>query len=131
MPATMNIGAAKGKNTSTPLTKKRFVKLDSAASDGETVMAVDTAGELAYGVTLFSVSAAEISRGKGASVITEGRAILEAAEAIAVGDLVSADNLGRAQVANTGDYIMGMCDEPAAALGNECSVRLEIAGAKA
>lgn len=131
MPATMNIGAAKGKNTSTPLTKKRFCKLDTAATDGETVKACDTAGELAFGVTLFSVSSAEINRGKGASVITEGRAILEAAGAINNGQLVSTDNIGRARVAQAGDYILGMCDEPAAGAGNECSVRLEIAGAKA
>lgn len=131
MPATMNPGAAKGKNTSTPLTRKRFVKLDAAATDGETVKACDTGGEIAFGVSLFSVSNAEINRGKGASVITEGRAILEASEAIAVGDLVSTTNDGRAQVANSGDFILGMCDEPAAAAGNECSVHLEIAGAKA
>lgn len=131
MPATMNPGEAKGKNTSTPLTRKRFVKLDTTADDGETVRACDTSGEKAYGVSLFSVSNAEINRGKGASVIIEGRAILEAAEAIAVGDLVSTDNVGRAQVANSGDFILGMCDEPAAQAGNECSVHLENAGAKA
>jgi hypothetical protein len=131
MPATMNPGAAKGKNTSTPLTRKRFVKLDRTATDGETVKACDTAGELAYGVSLFSVSNAEISRGKGASVIIEGRAILEAAEAIVVGDPVSTTNDGRAQVANAGDYILGMCDEPASGAGKECSVHLERAGAKA
>lgn len=131
MPATMNPGAAKGKNTSTPLTRKRFVKMDSAATDGETVKAVDTAGEIAYGVSLFSVSAAEINRGKGASVIIEGRAIVEASAAIAVGQLVSTTNDGRAKVAASGDYILGMCDEPAAGAGNECSVHLEISGAKA
>jgi predicted RecA/RadA family phage recombinase len=127
----MNIGAAKGKNASGAITKKRFVKLDTAATDGESVLMCDTSGELAYGVALFSVSNAEINRGKGCSVVTEGRMILEAAEAIAVGDLVSTDDIGRAQVANSGDFIVGMCDEPATAIGNECSVRLEIAGAKA
>jgi hypothetical protein len=131
MPATMNPGAAKGKNTSTPLTRKRFVKLDTAATDGETVKACDTAGELAFGVALFSVSNAEINRGKGASVITEGRAILESASAIAVGQLVSTDNIGRAKVAGAGEYILGVCDEPSTGTGNECSVHLERAGAKA
>jgi Uncharacterized conserved protein (DUF2190) len=131
MPATMNIGAAKGKNASGPITKKRFVKLDTAATDGETVKQVDTAGELAYGVALFSVSNAEINRGKGCSVITEGRAVMEASEAIPVGSLVGTESDGRARVADSGDYIMGICDEPAAATGNECSVRLEVAGAKA
>jgi predicted RecA/RadA family phage recombinase len=131
MPATMNPGAAKGKNASTPLIRKRFVKLDTAATDGETVKACDTNGELAYGVSLFSVSNAEINRGKGASVIIEGRAILEASEAIAVGQLVSTTNDGRAQVATTGEYIIGVCDEPATGAGKECSVHLERSGAKA
>lgn len=130
MPATMNIGAAKGKNASGPITKKRFVKLDTAAADGETVKMVDTAGELAFGVALFSVSNSEINRGKGCSVITEGRAIVTASAAITIGSLVGAAADGRARIAVSGDYILGLCDEPATAAGYECSVRLEIAGAK-
>lgn len=131
MPATMNPGQAKGKNASGAITKHRFVKLDTAAADGETVKQCDTAGEGAFGVALFSVSAGEILRGKGASVITEGRMILEASEAIAVGAAVSTTNDGRAQNANTGDQILGYCDEPAAGAGNQCSVFLDRAGVSA
>lgn len=129
MPTTMNIGAAKGKNASGALTKKRFVKLDTAATDGETVKQCDAAGELAYGVSLFSVSADEITRGKGASVITEGRAIVEASEVLAVGDLVATTNDGRAAVAATGNVVLGSVDEPAAAIGNDCTVHLWAGGA--
>lgn len=131
MPATMNPGAAKGKNAGGAITKKRFVKLDTTATDGETVVQCDTNGEGAFGVALFSVSTDEIARGKGASVITEGRAILEASEAIAVNDPISTTNDGRAQIAATGEQILGYCDEPAAGVGNECSVRLDRAGVAA
>src|SRR6266576_72112 len=99
MPASQNFVMGKGKNTSTALTKKRFVKLDSAASDGDTVKACDTLGDHAYGVALFSVSASEIAKGKGASVLTSGRAIVEAAEALAVGTMVTSDANGKAKTA--------------------------------
>ena len=129
MPATMNPGAAKGRNASGPITKHRFVKVDTAATDGETVMQCDTAGELAYGASMFSVSASEITKGKGASVIIEGRAILEASEALAVGDKVSTAADGRAAVAAAGDNVLGVIDEPAAGAGDQCSVHLWAAGA--
>jgi hypothetical protein len=127
----MNPGAAKGKNASTAVTKYHFVKLDTAASDGETVKAVDTAGEMAYGVSLFSVSTDEIARGKGVSVVTEGRMILVASEAIAVGAYVSAAADGRARNAVSADVILGVCDEPASGANVQCSVRLDNAGVMA
>ena len=129
MPATSNFVLAKGKNTSTALTKKRFVKLDTAATDGETVKACDTAGEGAFGVSLFSVSAAEITKDKGASVQVEGIAVVEAAAALAVGVLVTTDNVGRAAVAASGNYILGKVVEPAGAPGNEAAVLLSVASA--
>lgn len=128
MPSTMNIDQAKGKNASGPITKKRFVKLDTAATDGETVKQCDTLGEFCYGVSLFSVSVAEISRGKGASVIIDGRAVLESAGAINAGTPVSSDALGRAKAAAAGEYICGWCDEPSTGAGNDCSVVLDKAG---
>lgn len=127
----MNPGAAKGKNAGGAITKFRFVKLDPNAADGETVVQCDTSGEGAFGVALFSVSTDEIVRGKGCSVITDGRMILESAEAIANGDAVSTDAVGRAQVANSGDQILGYCDEPSTAAGNQCSVDLDRAGVAA
>ena len=126
MPASSNFLLAKGKNASAAITKKRFVKLDGAAADGETVKQCDTAGERAFGVSQFSISAAEIAKGKGASVLTEGRAIVEAGAAITLGTEVSTDASGRAIPATTGQYILGVCDEPVTALGNECSVALAV-----
>jgi hypothetical protein len=128
VPTTFNPVAAKGKNASGPIVKRRFVKLDSAASDGETVKQCDTGGELAFGVSMFSVSASEITKGKGASVITEGRAIVEASEALAVGDPVATAADGRAAVAVSGDTVLGSIDEPATAEGNECTVHLWASG---
>ncbi len=132
MPASMNIDQAKGKNASTPITKKRFVKLDLVATDGETVKACDTQGENSYGVSLFSVSSMEIARGKGASVITDGRAIVEAGATVALGDLVMTDSVGRAITATTGNYILGQCDENGGgAAGDELGIVLSLAGNKA
>jgi Uncharacterized conserved protein (DUF2190) len=131
LPTTFNIDQAKGKNASGPIIRRRFVKLDTTATDGETVKQCDTLGEGAYGVSLFSTSSAEILKGKGCSVITDGRAVLEAAAAIAVGAAVTTDAVGRAITAVTGNQILGYCDEPATALGNDCSVMLGRAGVSA
>jgi hypothetical protein len=127
MPASQNFVLAKGKNASAAITKKRFVKLDSAAADGETVKPCDTLGEGAFGVSLFSVSAAELLKGKGASVMTDGRAIVEAATALAVGVEITTDATGRAIAAATGHRVLGVVDEAAGGTGSECGVDLSVA----
>jgi hypothetical protein len=129
----MNIDQAKGKNAGGPITHKRFVKLATAAAapDGETCVQCSVAGEMAFGVSLFSVSGSEIVRGKGASVQTDGIAIVEASAALTVGQAVMTDANGRAAVATAGLYVLGTVVEPASALGNECAIQLGIAGAKA
>ena len=130
MPASQNFLLAKGKNASAAITKKRFVKMDTAAADGETVKQCDTLGEKAYGVALFSVSSAEILKGKGCSIMTEGRAIVEAAAALAVGAVVTTDATGKAAAAASGNWILGVVDEPASGAGAECSVDLTKGGGK-
>lgn len=127
MPATQNIEAAKGYDLSSALTKKRFVKRVSGTDPLE-VEQCDTQGERASGVSMFSVSDSEILRGKGASIIESGIAILEASATVNSGDLVTTDVDGRAMVATTGDVVLGECREPAAAATNECSVRLGLPG---
>jgi hypothetical protein len=126
MPASQNVLLAKGKNVSNALTKKRFVKFDTAAADHETVKACDTVGELAAGVSLFSVSAAEILKGKGASVQMVGIAIVEASVAIAEGQLVSTTNVGKAKVAVATEYVLGVCIEPSTGDTTECAVLLNV-----
>lgn len=130
MPASQNFVLAKGKNAAAAITKKRFVKLDTTATDGETVKPCDAAGELAYGVALFSVSAAELLKDKGCSVMVEGRAIVEASVALAVGAPVATTNDGRAKAPATGDYVLGFVDEPASGAASECSVVLSGVGHK-
>ena len=126
MPASSNFLLGKGKNASAAITKKRFVKLDGTDTTGETVKQCDTAGERAFGVSQFSVSAAEILKGKGASVLTEGRAIVEAGAALTVGQEVMTDASGRAVLATSGLYVLGVVDEPASGIGAECSVDLSM-----
>jgi len=126
MPASSNFLLGKGKNASAAITKKRFVKLDTTDTTGETVKQCDTSGERAFGVSQFSVSAAEILRGKGASVLTEGRAIVEAGAALTVGQEVMTDASGRAVLATSGLYVLGVVDEPASGIGAECSVDLSM-----
>lgn len=131
MPASMNIDQAKGRNASGPIVKKRFVKIDTAAADGETVKQCDTQGENAWGVSLFSVSNAEIARGKGASVITDGRAIVEAGGTVALAAPVMAAADGRAITATSGNFILGYCDENGGgAAGDELGISLTLAGSK-
>ena len=128
----MNIDQAKGKNASTAIVKKRFVKLDTAATDGETVKACDTQGENAYGAALFSVALAEVAKGKGCSVIIDGRAIVEAGATVPMGSLVMTAADGRAIVATTGNYILGYVDENGGgSAGDELGVVLILAGSKA
>jgi hypothetical protein len=129
MPASQNYGLGKGRNAAAAITKKRFVK--AVAGTPETVTPVTTLGEMAAGVSLFSVSAAEILKGKGVSVLVEGRAIVEASAAINEGQPVSTAADGRAKVAATGEFILGYCDEAASGATAECSVVLSLSGAKA
>jgi hypothetical protein len=130
MPASQNFVMAKGRNASAAIAKKRFVKVDAAAADGETVKQCDTLGEKAYGVSKYGVSAAELLKGKGVSVLTDGRAIVEASGALAVGTLVTTDANGMAIAAVAGNWIAGMVDEPAGGVNQECSVDLSKGGGK-
>lgn len=129
MPATQNHGLTKGYDTSSAIVKNRFVKTVSTGTDVDDALEVemcDAQGEKAVGVSVFSVSDSEILRGKGVTVVMSGIAVLEASEAIAAGDPVTTGADGRAENANSGDYILGECREPAGAEGNECSVILTL-----
>jgi len=127
MPATSNYVLSKGRRAAAAVTKKRFVKL-TGTNDAVTPCTV--AGEAAYGVALFSVSAAEIVKNKEVSVQVEGRAVVEASAALAVGVPITTDTSGRAAAAATGNWVLGIVDEPAAGVGNECSVLLTPGGGK-
>lgn len=131
--ATMNPGMAKGRDAGGAINKYRFVKLvDTDPGDPITVVQCDTLGEKAYGVSMFSVSTAEIDKGKGVSVINDGRMIVEAGAALAVSDLVMTDGSGRAVVATSGHYILGEVDaDPTVnGAGDQVSVMLASGFAK-
>jgi len=126
MPASGNYVLNKGKAAGGAIAKKRFVKLDT--SEPETVVQCDSAGENAYGVSMFTVTTDEIDLGKGCTVQVEGRAVVESGTTgLEVGQFVTTDNQGRAVVAGTGSTILGVCDQRAADVGDECSVVLSMA----
>jgi Uncharacterized conserved protein (DUF2190) len=130
--ATHNDGFAKGYNASSAISKGRAVIYDTAAADGETVkQAASATAAPIIGVSKFSVSTTEIAHGKGCSVIIDGRAIVEASAALTQGTVVSVDSSGRAAAASSGNYVLGIVDEPAAAAGDYCSVLLGCDGTKA
>lgn len=131
MAVTQNIDAAKGKNAGGAIGKGRFVKLDTTAADRETVIQCSVDGESCFGVSMFSVSLAEIAQGKGCSVVTDGRAIVQAAAAIDVGVQVTTDVDGKAKAAAAGDQILGITDEPSLGADDYCSVYLDNMGLKA
>lgn len=120
MPASQNFLLAKGRDADGPITKKRFVKY----TGDQLVAQCDSAGETACGASLFSASQDEIDAGKGASIMTEGRVVVTAAEAISEGQPVATDANGKAVVAGAGDVVLGTCDESSSGADTECSVHL-------
>lgn len=111
----------KGYDAANPITKFRFVKFSAA----ETVTPCTATTDNPTGVAQFGVTAAEIIKGKGASVMLLGVSEVEAAGAIAVGDMVQLEADGRVSsvVGSSGKRIVGQCYGAAAAnAGDRTSV---------
>jgi predicted RecA/RadA family phage recombinase len=124
MPASQNFVLAKGYPAAAAITKKRAVKF---VGDGtQSVTPITAVGDIPCGVAMFSVSSTEITKGKKASIMTKGRAVMEAAGAINEGQLVYLASDGRATTTATSATRIGVCDEPAAGAGSECSVSLDL-----
>jgi Uncharacterized conserved protein (DUF2190) len=122
-----NFILTKGYPCAAAITKKRAVKF---VGDGTQKVTPCTAeGDQVVGIAEFSVSAGEITKGKKATVAVDGRVTMEGAAAIAEGVLVGIDGSGKAITANTGSRVIGICDEPCAGAGLDCSVHLNLAGA--
>lgn len=66
-----------------------------------------------------------------ATVVNSGISIVEAGEAVAVGDLVATDSTGRAAVAGAGDVTVGRALEAASAAGVQIAVLLVPAAVQA
>ncbi len=126
MPASSNFVLAKGYPAAVAITKKLAVKFVGDGTQG--VTPVTGIADQPCGVALFSVSSAEITKGKKASIMTEGRVVMTAAGAINEGQLVCIDAAGKAKAASTGARVIGICDEPASGLDTDCSVTLRLPG---
>lgn len=124
MPATGNFILDKGYDAAAALTKFRCVKFSAE----ETVTPVTTKTDVVAGIVQFGVSAAEIARGKGASVRTEGASEAEAGGLCTVGGLCGLLPDGRVHDAVTGDRVIGTFRQGAASAGNRCSVDLSLPG---
>ncbi len=97
----------KGYDAAAALTKFRAVKFTAA----ETVGPVTADTDVIAGVVQHDVSAAEILRGKGASVRVEGDSQMECTGNIAIGALVVIAADGRAVTGTAGDRVIGHCVE--------------------
>jgi len=122
--ATGNYIQDKGYNAAEALTKFRAVKFSAA----ETVTPVTAATDVVVGIVQHDVGTAEIAKGKGASVRREGISVMEASEAIAVGQLVSCTTAGKAQVAAATERVIGVCEQAASADTEYISVKLDLPG---
>jgi hypothetical protein len=117
----------KGYNAAAALTKFRAVKYSAA----ETVTPVTAIADQIAGFVQFSVSASEITRGKGAVVRTEGITEAEASAAIPVGSLCELVNDGRVRVAtaSSGARVVGKCVGHAATnAGDRIALKVETFG---
>lgn len=127
MPPVGNFVLDKGYDAAAAITKYRAVKF----SADETVTPVTAITDVIVGVEQFGVSAAEITKGKGASVRrAPGITPWEAAGAIAVGQQVTLEADGRcsALVGASGKRIVGTCEHPVGAAGEIATVALAQAG---
>lgn len=95
----------KGYDAATTVTKFRAVKFSAA----QTVTPVTATTDTPVGFAQFSVSVAEIAKGKGASVRVEGITEAEASGAISVGAVVGLDTDGRVKAAAAGGRVVGIC----------------------
>jgi hypothetical protein len=126
MPAssTANYIQWKGYNAAAALTKFRAVKFSAS----ETVTPVTGITDMVAGIVQFDVTASEITKGKGASIATEGDSLWEASAAITIGQRVSIAADGRCKAVGAGERTMGWCVEPATGAGKYARVHLALNG---
>jgi hypothetical protein len=126
MAATGNFVMDKGYRAAVPITKFRAVKFSAP----ETVTPVTAITDEIAGVAQFSVSAAELARGKGTNVRPMGQTEMEASGPIPLNSPVTITATGTAAAAAAGARVIGVCVGAAAVnAGDRCTVRLSVAGA--
>ena len=122
--ATRNYIQDKGYNAAGALTKFRAVKFTASETVGPVTGIADTVA----GVVQHDVTAAEILKGKGASIAVEGDTMMETSAAIAVGVPVAITATGLAITASAGARVIGHCVEPSLGANEYCRVHLNLAG---
>jgi hypothetical protein len=122
--ATGNYVMDKGYNAAAALTKYRGVKFSAE----EAVTPVTAATDVIAGVAQVSVSAGEITKGKGVSVRVMGASEWECSAAIAVGALVTMAADGRCKTGAAGERVVGVCVEPTANAGERARVQIMTPG---
>ena len=126
--ATGNFVLDKGYRAAAAITKFRAVKFSATP---ETVTPVTAATDLIAGFAQWSVSAPEITKGKGCTVRQAGITEAEASAAIALGALVEliADGRVRTATASSGARVVGRCvGAPATNAGDRISLELVLDG---
>jgi hypothetical protein len=117
----------KGMDCAAAITKFRCVKF----SANETVTPVTAITDTIAGVAQFSVSAAEILKGKGSDTRMIGVTEAEASVAIAVGQRCTLETDGRvsAEVGASGKRIVGLCvGSPASTAGDRIAMLVLLGG---
>ena len=116
---------SKGFIAAAAITKGRAVK---STGNPEEVTPVTAVTDVCFGIAVFDVSAGEITKGKGATVVMVGQAVMEASEAINEGQLISCTTDGRAQVAVATERVIGVAMEAASGAGKYFKIHLDLPG---
>lgn len=115
----------KGYKCAAAVTKFRAVKFSAA----ETVTPVTADTDTIAGFAQFSVTAAEILKGKGVPVRNSGITEAEATAGISVGQRVTLASDGRVTAAASGDRVVGTCVGHASTnAGDRIALLIEMAG---
>jgi hypothetical protein len=125
MPPVGNFVLDKGYDAEAALAKGRAVK-GGATDEGVTPVTADT--DVVVGFSRYNVSAAEILRGKGASVREAGIAVCEASAAIAKDALVTITANGRVVTATSGKTVHGRARQACSNAGEYIAVSLDLNG---
>lgn len=127
MPAVGNFIRDKGYDADAVITKFRAVK---AGATAESVTPCTVLGEAGIGVSQFGVTAAELAKGKGASVREDGTTEWEVGSAnagvIARGADVTVAADGRVQAAAATHRVWGVARQASSAAGQRIAVDLAV-----
>lgn len=124
MPAYGNFIRDKGYDADAAITKFRAVK---PGTNPESVVQCSVLGENGLGISQFGVTAAELLKGKGASVREDGTTEWEAGGVIARGVDVTVDASGRCVAAAATQRIWGVSRQAASGAGVRIAVDLDTA----